>query len=217
MSRTAPSRLRPTHLLSLPDGVVVTDDEPGDAVWVTAPGGPTLRVPDRAAVVRETLSRLSLGPVSLENVPPLADAAWRWRHGDHRAGMCPEWRQVRAALVDLQPLLTHSLGADDGRSPHLSLVPVAPAPMFFAPPPAGPGPHVLAPTARVDGQPARSLVVAGASYRAELHRRDAAVLVTALDGGGTVDELAASVDSSSRTVGGIVSFLAAAGLVVEAG
>ncbi len=108
------------HLRSLRDDVLVeTDDEDGSLVVVSMWGEVVVKNPDEQ--VRESLRRMTLGPVSLGNVTPAST------RGSSRDQVVDSLDDVLAALSGS---VVRSLGLGDGQAPVLSAVPSAAEPEF---------------------------------------------------------------------------------------
>ena len=164
-------------------------------------------LPDIAPQVRDSLGRMLLGPVSMDNLASsMPDAAGDWR------GM------LRKVLERLAGSVVHSVGLSDGRGPVLSAIPVTQAPVFSAEPipPGRPVKLSRFATMRPDGG---ALVVESprARYRLALLRRPAVTVASSLAGPVTVERIAADSGLPEPVVAEIVAFLVAAGVALAAG
>jgi len=172
-----------------------------------------IEVSDDSPLVREALNRMSLGPVSLENIPVLFAEFNRWRE----EGYCgPEWPRLRLTLDELGGCVVPSLGLHDGAGPILSLMAVASDAVFRWP---GIDDHDLievSPRARiedVDGD--QALVGAGPPYIVVLHRTPApGIAKQLLDGKTTVAEVAERLQVDRGIVADVVAYLASAGFIL---
>lgn len=162
-------------------------------------GDVTVQRPSRLA--REVLSRMRLGPISLENAIGTSHTAQR--------------AELYRLLDRLQPLIVRSLRLPAGE-PLLSVVPLTPRSRF--------SPRRLAPDI-----PVRMSVFAGlwtdgngyridsplATHRILLHRTEAVMLVASLAAPVTPAALAAGA-AAHEIVADALAYLAAAGVVVQA-
>src|SRR5262245_14157039 len=99
------------RLWSLRENVLVEGDSEHDRLVVVTPWGET-RIDAPGELVRESLRRMSLGPISLENVLSIE-------------GSAGELARLREVLELLNDSIVHSLGLRDGDGPLLSAVPIA--------------------------------------------------------------------------------------------
>lgn len=184
-----------------------------DAVWrVHGRWGPT-EVEDRIPLVREALRRMSLGPVSLENIPALQQDFLHWRNGYTQ--QCRSWRRLKQTLDRLGGCVVPSLGLYDGRPPLLSVTAVRPEVVFALPAID----ESLSVRLRQDtsieclnGE--RVLVCPGNAHQVVLHRPPSTWLVEALLAGkSTVAQLADTLAVDHPVVADMVAYLFGAGLV----
>jgi SagB-type dehydrogenase family enzyme len=191
------------ELWSLREDVTV-ESGPGDGPlrlrgrW----GDVTVRQPSR--LVCEALSRMSLGPVSLENAigPPGG--------GDARA----EWEDLQRALDRLNPLIVRSLRQESG-DPLLSVVPLA-ARSRFRPVPLPPGVPVrmsVYARLRADGREC-NIESPLALHRVVLHQAEAVRLIAPLMSPITPAAYLAAVASADPAAGNVLEYLVAAGMAV---
>lgn len=173
-------------------------------------------VADDNPLVREALNRMSLGPVSLENIPVLLAEFSQWPE-EGRLG--PEWRRLRLTLDELGGCVVPSLGLHDGAGPILSLMAVARDAVFRWPQIDDADPIRLLPEARignVDGD--QALVCPGPPYVVVLHRPPApGIAKLLLDGSTTVAEVAERLRVDENVVADVVAYLSSAGFVLTAG
>jgi hypothetical protein len=175
-----------------------------------------VEVSDDSPLVREALNRMSLGPVSLENIPVLFAEFNRWR----TEGFCgTEWPRLRLTLDELGGCVVPSLGLHDGAGPILSLVAVVGDAVFRWPQIEDDDPIEFPPEARiedVDGD--QALVCAGPPYLVVLHRTPATGIVKLLlDGKTTVAEVAERLQLDPDIVADVVAYLASAGFILTEG
>ena len=168
--------------------------------------------------VRESLRRMSLGPVSLANVVTNgnsvhkpADRVGRPDKMDDR----PVWANLLRVLDLLSGSVVRSLGLSDGDSPLLSAVPIAPHASFR---PAAIDPDRplrlsrFAAIRAIDGE--LLLESPLAAYHVVLHRHLASGVVMALSGPTTVDEIAGVVGATPDMVSDIMGYLVGTGIVL---
>lgn len=197
------------HLQSLRDDVLVeTDDEHGSLVVVSMWGEIVVKNPDEQ--VRESLRRMTLGPVSLGNVSPARG------RGSSRGQVVDSLDDVLAALSGS---VVRSLGLPDGQGPVLSVVPSTADPEF-------PLAEIeqtrsarlsrFATMRSCDGE----LVLESplAQFRVILHQPVAASIATALAQPRGLAELAALARITPAVAHDIVAYLVAVGVaLVDAG
>ncbi|MEV6647260.1 SagB/ThcOx family dehydrogenase [Amycolatopsis sp. NPDC051371] len=154
--------------------------------------------------VRESLSRLLLGPVSMANLEVSGSAggdAWR--------------RSLRKVLTRLSGSVVHSLALNDGRGPMLSAIPVTQFPVFSdSPLPAGRQVRLSRFTALRADQGALLAESPGARYKVALLRPPAMLIASSLAVPTTVEQLAAASGAAATVVTDVVEFLVAAGVVL---
>ncbi|MGW2746935.1 hypothetical protein [Streptomyces sp. NPDC001450] len=112
---------RPRSLWSLRDDAVLEDAEGGRVLVVHSAVG-RVRLPSPHPLVRRALDRMTLGPISLENVVDAPRGAFEGPPGTDLIPALPA--ALAAALLRLQHLVVRSIGLDDRRGPVLSVVPV---------------------------------------------------------------------------------------------
>lgn len=172
-----------------------------------------IEVADRSDLVRDALNRMSLGPVSLENVPPLHENFVSWRDGSFTT--CAHWRRLKRTLDQLGGYVVASLGHEDGSGPLVSAIAVAPDVVFTWPTvretePIHPWPDTTIETINAE----QALVRPGAPYQVVLHRSPAQVIAKALlDAPASVADLAGALDLDRPLVADIVGYLIGAGVV----
>lgn len=190
------------RLWSLCEDVLVEADPDLDQLVVITRWGET-RVGDVDEVVRESLRRMSLGPVSLNNVVPVQDPGGR------------EWTRIERVLELLSGSVVHSLGTSDGEGPLLSAVPIARNAMFELPRIERWQPVRLSKFAAMRAHGGEMLVESPlAQYQVVLHRELAARIVAALSIATPVSELAPTLNLAEQLVADVVAYLAATGIVL---
>ncbi len=193
------------HLQSLRDDVLVeTDDEHGSLVVVSVWGEFVVKNPDEQ--VRESLRRMTLGPVSLGNVS-------RARSESSQGAV----DSLDDVLATLRGSVVRSLGLPDGQGPVLSAVPSTADPEF--------------PLAEIS--PARSVRLSRfatlrsccgelvlesplAQFRVILHQQLAARIVIALAQPRELADLATAARVTLPVARDIVAYLVAVGVVLVA-
>ncbi|AUI56987.1 SagB family peptide dehydrogenase [Amycolatopsis sp. BJA-103] len=204
-------------LWSLTDDSLVEIGEDGSLVVVTRWGEYDF---DRAEpLVRESLRRMALGPVSLANVtsswepvecePDLeGELSWTAEGAD----------ALRQALKELGGSVVHSLGLADGKGPLLSVIPVALAPVFEPAgiPAARPTRLSRFCSLRSDAE-GMGLESPSARYRVVLYQPWAVHVAATLATAKSTGEIVTMTGIEPGVVGAIVSYLVAAGVVQLAG
>ena len=162
--------------------------------------------------VVEVLRRMSLGPVSLENVPGLEDSYRSWRN---RADPGVEWLRIEAVFDQLGGSVVAALGLRSVGSPVLTVVASSreaavrlrtlPAAQRFR----------AREEATLRESPAEWLLECpGAPFRAKLHRRSAWLVARTLrERPASIDQLSAALDVPHPLVGDIFAYLNGAQLL----
>jgi SagB-type dehydrogenase family enzyme len=187
------------RLWSLREDVLVEADPGVDRLVVITRWGET-RIDDANETVRESLRRMSLGPISLDNV--LAK-----RSGD--------WASLHRVLDLLSGSVVHSLGMSDGDRPLLSAFPIVRSAAFRLPEIQPNQPVRLSRFAAmrpVDGE--LLLESPLARFQVLLHRELAARVVAAVSAPLTISEVAAGLNIAEPVVADVVAYLIAAGIVL---
>nr|WP_246481448.1 SagB family peptide dehydrogenase [Amycolatopsis umgeniensis] len=202
---------------SLTDDSLVEIGEDGSLVVVTRWGEYDF---DRAEpLVRESLRRMALGPVSLANVTSSWEPVEREPDLEGELSWTAEGADaLRQALKELGGSVVHSLGLADGKGPLLSVIPVVLAPVFEP---------VEIPAARpirlsrfcslrsdADGM---GLESPSARYRVVLYQPWAVHVAATLATAKSTGDIATTTGIEAGVVGAIVSYLVAAGVVQIAG
>ncbi|MFK0246529.1 SagB family peptide dehydrogenase [Amycolatopsis azurea] len=207
----------PIPLWSLTDDSLVEIGEDGSLVVVTRWGEYDF---DRAEpLVRESLRRMALGPISLANVTSSWEPVEREPDLEGELSWTAEGVDaLRRALKELGGSVVHSLGLADGKGPLLSVIPVALAPVF-APveiPPAHPIRLSRFSSLRSDAY-GMGLESPSAHYRVVLYQPWAVHVAATLATAKSVGEIVTTTGIAPGVVSAIVSYLVAAGVVQVAG
>lgn len=207
-----PARLR---LWSLSEDVLVEVGPEGDKLVVFTQWG-EIRIDKAGPLVRESLLRMSLGPVSVENLPILRDSERFWTGGDDDAA--EPWHQLIEVLDRLGCCVVQSLGLEHESGPVLSVAPISRQAKFWLPPEVEPDRPVrlsrFAAMRTTDGELVLESPVT--HHRVVLHRPVAAWVVGSLGSATTVAEVAAQLRIAEPVAADIVAFLVASGMVLTA-
>jgi SagB-type dehydrogenase family enzyme len=192
------------RLWSLNEDVLVEADPESESLVAVTRWG-EFSIGDAGALVRESLRRMSMGPVSLRNVtgtwPPL------------RPDLATD--RLGAILELLSGSVVHSLGSDDRQAPLLSAVPVVADAEFVLPPLQTAWPVRLSRFAALRAERGGLVLDSPcAPYRVLLHEELAIRVVTSMAAVSSVADLAAAVGRPAPVVADIVAFLAASAVVV---
>lgn len=160
------------------------------------------------AFIRESLRRMSLGPVDLINAVP-RDNSW------DEAQRCGQWLELDRVLDQLAGCVINSLRLDDSNGPLLSVVPLSRRATLWLQPVDRGTPVRLSRFASMrtrDGE----LVLESplARHRVVLHKPVAARIAGALGSPTTIEDLAPIVEMSEVDLAAVVCYLASAGVVV---
>ncbi|WP_414944980.1 SagB/ThcOx family dehydrogenase [Amycolatopsis sp. cmx-11-32] len=204
-------------LWSLTDDSLVEIGEDGSLVVVTRWGEYDF---DRAEpLVRESLRRMALGPISLANVTSSWEPVEREPDLEGELSWTAEGADaLRQALKELGGSVVRSLGLADGRGPLLSVIPVALTPVF-APveiPAARPIRLSRFCSLRSDAY-GMGLESPSARYRVVLYQPWAVHVAVTLATAKSVGEIVGMTGIEPGVVGAIVSYLVAAGVAGVAG
>ncbi|OXM43979.1 SagB family peptide dehydrogenase [Amycolatopsis alba] len=204
-------------LWSLTDDSLVEIGEDGSLVVVTRWGEYDF---DRAEpLVRESLRRMALGPVSLANVTSSWEPVEREPDLEGELSWTAEGADaLRQALKELGGSVVRSLGLADGRGPLLSVIPVALAPVFVPVEIPASRPIRLSrfSSLRSDAY-GMGLESPSARYRVVLYQPWAVHVAATLATAKSVGDIVATTGIGPGVVGAIVSYLVAAGVVQVAG
>jgi SagB-type dehydrogenase family enzyme len=202
----ATARLR---LWSLREDVLVESDPGQDPLVVVTRWGET-RIEEPGELVRESLRRMSLGPISLENVLPPEDAP-----GGSTLSRAAGVARLSKVLSELSGSVVHSLGTYDGEGPLLSAIPIARNAEFRLPKVDWRLPLRLsrftAMRAAAEGMLLESPL---AAYQIVLHRLLASRVAAALSTATTISDLSPQLKLAEPVLADIVAYLAATGMVL---
>ncbi|HEX4722944.1 MAG TPA: SagB family peptide dehydrogenase [Pseudonocardiaceae bacterium] len=205
------------ELWSLREDVLVEDSSGHDEL-VAVTKWAEIRLDGADETVRESLRRMSLGPVSLANVVTngprdgvLSDSF----NGLDRMGDRSAWANLLRVLDLLSGSVVRSLGLSDGDSPLLSAVPIAPHASFRPARVDDDQPVRLSRFAAIRAMDGEVLLESPlAAYHVVLHRHLAATVVMALSGPTTVGEIADVVGTAPDLVADVLGYLVATGIVL---
>lgn len=209
---TKESGQRPTariRLWSLREDVLVESDPDVDRIVVITRWGET-RIDDADEIVRESLRRMSLGPISLDNVLPTENPGPAVT--DNRRA---EWARLERVLDVLSGSVVHSLGLLDGEGPLLSAVPIVRTATFQLPDIDPRQPMKLSKFAAMRAVDDALLLESPlAQYQVILHREIAARVVAALSTALPIMDLAPALNVAEPVVADIAAYLVATGIVL---
>jgi SagB-type dehydrogenase family enzyme len=187
------------RLCSLREDVLVETDDHDDRLLLTTMWG-DITISDPSPAVRGALARMSLGPVLLENVVP--------RQRSERS-------RVERILEMISGCVVHSLGHDDTLGPSLSVVPIARRAHFSLPKIERHRPVRLSKFASMRAHEGELVIESPlARHRVVIHRPLAAHVATMLTKPCVIPTVAKTVNASDSLVKEIVTYLAAAGMVL---
>ena len=195
-----------SELWSLREDVIVELPPDDGSIRLRGRWG-TFAIQQPSHVVREALSRMRLGPISLENVMSGRDA---WATPDAQRS------ELQRVLTQLETLIIRSLRVESGQ-PLLSVVPMT-AQSRFRPVPLAPDVPIRlsAYAALRTDRDAYCLESPLSLHRAVLHRAEAVTLLASLASPVTPATVAASLPSLGQLAAYGLAYLAAAGMVVQA-
>jgi SagB-type dehydrogenase family enzyme len=203
------------ELWSLREDVLV-EDGPGYDELVALTKWAEIKVDGADDTVRESLRRMSLGPVSLANVltngnQHTTDSINGLDSADGR----PAWANLLRVLDLLSSSVVRSLGLSDGDAPLLSAVPIAPNASFHPVRVDPTRPLRLSRFAAIRATDGELLLESPLSaYHIVLHRHLASRVVIALCGPATVGEIAGLADVAPDMVSDIMGYLVATGIAL---
>jgi len=207
-----PGRLR---LWSLSEDVLVEVGQSGDHLVAFTQWG-EIRIEDASPLVRDSLQRMCLGPVSVENLPMLGDSHEPWDSGRPAESNEP-WYRIRRVLEKLGSCVVQSLGLDDETGPVLSVTPVSRQARFWLPSDVDPTRPIRLSrfvAIRADGG---ELVLESpiVQHKVVLHRPLAAWVAGSLNTATTVAAVADQLNLPEPVLVDIVSYLVGSGMVLE--
>jgi len=191
-----PARLR---LWSLSEDVLVEVGPGGDQLVAVTQWG-EVTIDDASPLVRESLQRMSLGPVSVQNLPV-------------------PWLRLQPVLERLGNCVVQSLGLDDEAGPALSVAPVSRQARFWMPEDIDHDrPIRLSRFMTIRASYGQLLLESPVTHhRVILHRPMVAWLVGSLGCATTITELAALLKIAEPVLADMVSYLTASGMVLTGG
>ena len=208
--RSAAPRRR--ELWSLREDVSLEGDPFRDPVRLRSRYG-DITIRQSSRLVRETLYRMGLGPISLENATSTATAPDGGTYQDSNEA----WAQVtelHSVLERLQPLIVRSLAQESGH-PLLSVVPLTARSRFYPVPLAAEAPFRLSVYARLRADGREYAIESPLSlHRVVLHRPAAMRYLAPLASPVTPTAFAAALSFTEPAAASVLEYLAAAGMVV---
>lgn len=170
-------------------------------------------------LVRESLRRMALGPISLANVTSSWEPVEREPDLEGELSWTADGADaLRQALKELGGSVVRSLGLADGKGPMLSVIPVALAPVFAPEPIPEARPIRLSRFCCLRSDAfGMGLESPSARYRVVLFQPWAVHVAATLATAKSVGEIAAMTGIETGMVGAIVAYLVAAGVVQVAG
>ena len=202
------------ELWSLREDVSLEGDPLRDPVRLRGRWG-DITIPRSSQLVRETLYRMGLGPISLENATSAAAMPARGAYRDP-AEVRAQVTELHSVLERLQPLIVRSLAQKSGQ-PLLSVVPLTMRSRFYPVPLAAGAPFRLSVYAalRADGRE-YSIESPLSLHRVVLHRTAAMRLIAPLASPITPAAFTAALSLAEPAAARVLEYLAAAGMVVGA-
>lgn len=193
-----------TRLWSLAEDALVEGDAGSGPLTVVTRWGEFV-FPDAGELVRESMRRMSLGPVALDNVRPEAVPG-----GGERAGL-------RKVLDRLSGSVVHSLRLDDRQGSLISAVPTAPVAPFTVHSPPRSQRLRLSRFAMLRTQDGVLLLESPrARFQVVLHQQLAVQIATGLAAAGTIGTLATTLGLPEQLVAELAGFLVGSGVVLAA-
>lgn len=202
------------ELWSLREDVSLEGDPFRDPVRLRSRWG-DITISRSSELVRETLYRMGLGPISLENATSAAVMPARGTNRDP-AEVQAQVTELHSVLERLQPLIVRSLAQKSGQ-PLLSVVPLTMRSRFYPVPLASGAPFRLSVYAclRADGRE-YSIESPLSLHRVVLHRTAAMRLIAPLASPITPAAFTAALSLAEPAAARVLEYLAAAGMVVGA-
>jgi SagB-type dehydrogenase family enzyme len=208
------------QLWSLREDVLV-EDGPGHDELVAVTRWAEIRVDGADETVRESLRRMTLGPVSLGNVVAVGHSG-NGHVGDTDSinGLDniddrPAWPNLLRVLDLLSGSVVRSLGLSDGDAPLLSAVPITPHASFHPADVDPSRPLRLSRFAAIRASGGELMVESPLSqYHVVLHRHLASKVVIALSDATTIDAVADLLEVAPEVVADIIGYLVGTGIVL---
>jgi SagB-type dehydrogenase family enzyme len=193
------------RLWSLREDVLVEAHADEDRIVVVTRWGET-RVDQPGALLRESLRRMSFGPISLANV--------LFTEEPGESGRAREWARLWGVLETLSGSVVHSLGLSDGEGPVLSVIPLVRSATFRLTAIDPDRPARLSRFAAMRARDGEMLLESPLSqYEVVLHRRVAASVAALLSAPIPTTELAEVLNEDPAVLAEILAYLAATGIV----
>lgn len=203
-------------LWSLSEDVLVEIGPGGDHLVAFTQWG-EIRLDDASPPVRESLQRMCLGPVAVDNLPMVGDGHQPWRDSCGDSG--EPWSRISQVLERLGSCVVQSLGLDDKSGPVLSVVPVSRQAVFWLPPEVDPSQPIrlsrFVAVRAVDGEMVLESPVS--QYRVVLHQPLAGWVTSTLNNPTTIAALAAQLHVAQPVLADIVAYLVGGGMVLVGG
>jgi SagB-type dehydrogenase family enzyme len=203
---------RGRELWSLREDVSLEGDPFRDPVRLRGRWG-DITIPRSSQLVRETLYRMGLGPISLENATSAAATPPGGTYRDP-AEVRAQVTELHSVLERLQPLIVRSLAQKSGQ-PLMSVVPLTMRSRFYPVPLVAGAPFRLSVYAclRADGRE-YSIESPLSLHRVVLHRAAAMRLIAPLASPITPAAFTAALSLAEPAAARVLEYLAAAGMVV---
>ena len=204
--------VRRRELWSLREDVSLEEDPFRDPLRLRGRWG-DITIPWSSRLVRETLYRMSLGPISLENAASATamPAGGTYRDADQARAQLTELHDV---LERLQPLIVRSLAQESGQ-PLLSVVPITMRSRFHPVPLAAGAPFRLSVFARMRADGREYAIESPLSlHRVVLHQPAAMRLIAPLASPITPAAFTAALARAESAAARVLEYLVAAGMVV---
>jgi len=215
MRHPSPDRIPARRWLwSLSEDVQVEVGPDGEHLVALTEWG-EIEIDDTSPLVRESLHRMSLGPVAVENLPILRESFQLWRDGRTDESQEP-WQRLKRVLDQLGGCVVQSLGLDDETGPVLSVAPVSRDAAFWLPPEIDPDRPIRLSRFVAMRASNGELVLESplTRYRVALHLPLAAWVVGSLASPTTVRGLSELLNVAGPVLADIVAYLVASGIVL---
>lgn len=168
-------------------------------------------IDDHSDLVYESLRRMSLGPVALENVAGVREDFVNWKTGGNEA--CTAWWRIRQVLDQLAGCVVPSLGLNDGGRPIISAIPLSTEARFVFPRVDDTSwIELIADCAIAEKDDRWVLTAPGAAHQVEVRDPATAVVNSLARGGRTVRAVAVAARIDKSVAADVVAYLAGAGI-----
>jgi SagB-type dehydrogenase family enzyme len=204
----------PIRLWSLREDVLVENGPDGRHLVAVTQWG-EITIDDTSEQVCESLRRMSLGPVSVENLPTMQEG-YRLPQGEQADGSAEPWQRLLRVLDQLGSCVVQSLGFDDEAGPVLSVAPVSRQAGFWLPPQIAPDqPLKMSRYGAIQASRAGLVLESPTTHhRVVLHRPLAAWVAASLGRATTVAELSVLLNIAEPVLADIAAYLVASGVVL---